>query len=318
MAHRVATLVLPHVNPFELSVSCEVFGLERPELGVEWYEHAVCTPEGAPVPTGAGFALAAEHGLEAVDEADTIVVPGMPSPHDHLDRKVADALQRADRRGARLLSMCSGAFALAHAGVLDGRAATTHWMYAAELARRFPEVDVRPDVLYVDAGNVLTSAGTAAGIDLALYVVRGDHGAEVANAVARRMVVAPHRDGGQAQFVTQPVPETGDCGHLGATLDWMIEHLHEPLSVEAMAAHALLSPRTFARRFREITGATPHDWLTARRIQHAQRLLEATDLPVEQVADACGLGSAANLRLHFRRLVATSPTRYRATFRVDA
>jgi transcriptional regulator GlxA family with amidase domain len=239
----------------------------------------------------------------------------MPGGHSALDERARAALAGAGERGARLLSFCSGAFALAHAGLLDGRAATTHWMYAAELARQFPRVEVLPDVLYVDAGNVLTSAGTAAGIDLALYVVRGDFGAEIANAVARRMVVPPHRDGGQAQFVTQPVPESGEGGHLGATLDWMIAHLHEPLSIEAMANHALLSPRTFARRFREVTGATPHDWLTARRVQHAQRLLEVSDLPVDQVAETSGLGSAANLRLHFRRLLDTSPITYRRTFR---
>jgi AraC family transcriptional activator FtrA len=315
VAHRVATLVLPHVNAFELSVACEVFGLERPELDVEWYRHVVCTPDGAAVPVGGGFVLAAPSGLEAVDEADTVVVPGVPDVHGDVDPKVTDALARAQRRGARLVSFCSGAFALAHAGVLDGRAATTHWMYTAELARAFPQVEVRPDVLYVDAGDVLTSAGTAAGIDLALYLVRRDHGADVANAVARRMVVPPHRDGGQAQFVTRPVPEPDDCGHLGATLDWMVAHLHEPLTIVAMANHALLSPRTFARRFRAATGATPHDWLTARRVEHAQRLLEASELPIDQVAGACGLGSAANLRLHFRRLLGTSPTNYRRAFR---
>ncbi|MPY95645.1 MAG: helix-turn-helix domain-containing protein [Acidimicrobiia bacterium] len=318
MAHRVATLVLPRVNPFELAISCEVFGLERPELGVEWYEHVVCTSEGAPVLTNGGFTLQSDHGLEAVEEADTIVVPATPSLDTALSPKVLEALARADERGARLMSFCSGAFALAQAGVLSGRAATTHWVYAGELARRFPDVDVRPDVLYVDAGNVLTSAGTAAGIDLALYVVRRDHGADVANAVARRMVVPPHRDGGQAQFVTQPVPVTTEYGHLGATLDWMIAHLHEPLTIEAMANYAMLSPRTFARRFRDVTGATPHDWLIARRVQHAQRLLEASALSIDLVAQVSGLGSAANLRLHFRRLLGTSPTSYRRAFRGTA
>jgi transcriptional regulator GlxA family with amidase domain len=217
-----------------------------------------------------------------------------------------------------MVSYCSGAFALAAAGILDGRPATTHWMYAADLARRYPAVHVVPDVLYVDDGQVLTSAGTAAGIDLSLHIVRLDHGSDVANLVARRMVVPPHRDGGQAQYVDVPVAPVEDTVVLGPTLDWIVDHLAEPLTVEAMAAHAMVSPRTFARRFRAVTGTTPLQWLLLQRVAHARRLLETTGLPVERIADASGLGSAANLRTHFQRVVGTSPTTYRRTFAVTS
>ena len=211
--------------------------------------------------------------------------------------------------------MCSGAFVLAAAGLLDGRRATTHWMFADDLAERYPEVKVDPDVLYVDEGDVLTSAGTAAGIDLCLHVVRMDFGAEIANAVARRMVVPPHRDGGQAQFVDEPVPDGLGADLFGDTLTYMQEHLDEALPVDDLAARAAMSPRTFARRFRAATGTTPHKWLVRQRVLLAQRLLETTDLPVDRVAERCGFGSAAGLRDHFTRQVRTSPLAYRRTFR---
>jgi transcriptional regulator GlxA family with amidase domain len=226
-----------------------------------------------------------------------------------------DALRAAYDRGARLMSFCSGAFALAHAGLLDGRRATTHWMYAEKLAAQFPLVDVDAAVLYVDAGRILTSAGTAAGIDLCLHLVRLDHGAEVANAVARRMVVPPHRDGGQAQFVEAPMAAQIDGDDpFTATLDWAVEHLDQPLSVELLAQRAAMSPRTFARRFRASSGATPHQWLLKQRVVLAMRLLETTDQPVERIASRCGFGSAAVLRTHFQRHVGTSPAGYRRTF----
>jgi transcriptional regulator GlxA family with amidase domain len=212
------------------------------------------------------------------------------------------------------MSECSGAFALAHAGLLDGLRATTHWMYTDRLATRFPNIDVDPDVLYVDAGQILTSAGTAAGIDLCLHVVRLDHGVEVANAVARRMVVPPHRDGGQAQFVEAPVGAGDGTDPLAATLDWALAHLDEPLTVEDMARRALMSPRTFARRFRAVTGTTPLQWLLRQRILNAQRLLESTDLPVELIAQRSGFGSASVLRTHFKRMLDTSPLTYRRAF----
>jgi transcriptional regulator GlxA family with amidase domain len=232
---------------------------------------------------------------------------------------VVEALRAAHERGARLLSVCSGAFLLAEAGLLDGRRATTHWMYTDLLASRYPAIDVDPDVLYVDGGDgIYTSAGTAAGIDLCLHIVRLDHGAEVANAVARRMVVPAHRDGGQSQFVAAPVPADAGDDNLAPILDWAVAHLDEPLTVEDLARRALMSPRTFARRFRAATGTTPLQWLLRQRISHAQQLLEVTELPVELVATQCGFGSATALRIHFRRLTGTTPVLYRRTFRREA
>jgi AraC family transcriptional regulator, transcriptional activator FtrA len=314
--HRIAVLVADVASPFEFAVVCEVFGLERPEILDPWpYELVLCSVDGKPVETSMGFVLDGLRPLSAANDADTIVVPASPSdsrqsPADEM----ISTLQRAYRRGARLMSVCSGAFALAHAGLLDGRRATTHWMYTDRLAQRFPAVDVDPNVLYVDDGKILTSAGTAAGIDLCLHILRMDHGAEVANAVARRMVVPPHRDGGQAQFVRQSVMLESDNDPLAATLDWAVEHLDQPLTVELLARRAFMSPRTFARRFRAGTGTTPLQWLLRQRILHAQRLLETTDLPVEVIAEQCGFGSATVLRTHFRRIVDTSPLGYRRTF----
>jgi len=309
-------LVTDVASPFEFAVVCEVFGLERPEVLDPWpYELVLCSIDGKAVRTSMGFVLDRLRPLSAANNADTIVVPAsgpyaLQPPAD----EVVSTLRRAYRRGARLLSVCSGAFVLAHAGLLDGRRATTHWMYTDRLAHQFPAVNVDPNVLYVDDGQILTSAGTAAGIDLCLHIVRMDHGAEVANAVARRMVVPPHRDGGQAQFVPQSVMLESDNDPLAATLDWAVEHLDEPLTVELLARRALMSPRTFARRFRAGTGTTPLQWLLRQRILHAQRLLETTELPVEVIAERCGFGSATVLRTHFRRIVDTSPLGYRRTF----
>jgi transcriptional regulator GlxA family with amidase domain len=317
MAHTVAVTVGHGTNPFEFAVACEVFGLERRELGVEWYRFLVVAVDPPPVDVGA-FTLTTEHGLDALAAADTVIVPNAAHGAAEPSAPLVAALRAAYDRGARMVSFCSGAFALAAAGILDGRPATTHWMWVDELRARHPAIDVRPDVLYVDDGQVLTSAGTAAGIDLALHLVRLDHGAGVANMVARRMVVPPHRAGGQAQFVQAPVPAHDDAALLGPTLDWVADHLDEPLTVERMARHARTSTRTFARRFRAVTGTTPLRFLLHQRVRHAQRLLEATEMPVEAVARECGLGTAANLRLHFRRLVATTPTAYRATFRERA
>jgi AraC family transcriptional regulator, transcriptional activator FtrA len=314
--HTVAVAVGHGTNPFEFGVACEVFGLERPELGVEWYRFHVCAVDPPPVRVK-NFELCSEFGLGDLAAADTVIVPNAGTGDD-VDPALVDALQRAYERGARMVSYCSGAFALAAAGILDDRPATTHWMYAEKLAQRYPAVRVVPDVLYVDDGQVLTSAGTSAGIDLSLHIVRLDYGSEVANTVARRMVVPPHRDGGQAQYVDLPVPPVDDAIVLGPTLDWIVDHLGEPLTVEAMAAHAMVSPRTFARRFRAVTGTTPLQWLLHQRVRHARRLLETTDLPIERVAGACGLGSAANFRAHFQRVVGTTPTAYRRTFAVAA
>ena len=311
MAHRVVTLLAPGANPFEFAVSCEVFGLRRPELGVEWYDHRLAATV-RPLVVNGGWTLDTPHGLEAVEEADTVVVPACPLD---VPQVMLEPLRTAYERGTRLVSFCSGAFALAAAGVLDGRGATTHWMHADELARRYPRVRVDPGVLYVDEGQVLTSAGTAGGIDLALHIVRLDHGPRVANEVARRMVVAPHRDGGQAQFVLNPVPATEYGDALGPVMDWMFEHLDEPITVPDLARLAAISPRTFARRFRAATGTTPLRWLTHQRVTRAQDLLQATDLPVEVIATRVGLGTAANLRTHFRRETGESPASYRRRFR---
>jgi AraC family transcriptional activator FtrA len=310
--HTVAVAVGNGTNPFELAVACEVFGLDRPELGVDWYRFQVCAIDPPPVHVK-NFVLSTEFGLDDLAAADTVIVPNA-GKGDDIDPALIAALRRAYERGARMVSYCSGAFALAAAGILDGRPATTHWMYAEKLARRYPSVRVIPDVLYVDDGRVLTSAGTSAGIDLSLHIVRLDHGSEVANSVARRMVVPPHRDGGQAQYVDLPVPPVDDTIVLGPTLDWIVDHLAEPLTVESMAAHALVSPRTFARRFRAVTGTTPLQWLLLQRVRHARRLLETTDLGIDRIASESGLGSAANLRTHFQRVVGTTPTAYRRTF----
>jgi transcriptional regulator GlxA family with amidase domain len=319
--HTVAALVLDRFSMFELAVPCEVFGLDRSEIVAPrpWYDFKVCGASTTPLRSSLGFSLTTEHGLDDLVRADTVVVPAW-SGTAGMDAAVVSALREAHARGARMLSLCSGAFLLAEAGLLDGRRATTHWAHAEELAQQYPAVSVDPRVLYVDEGDVLTSAGTAAGIDLCLHVVRLDYGAEAANAVARRMVVPPHREGGQAQYVELPVADVScpDEDALGQVLAWMLEHLDEALSVEALARRAHMSPRNFARRFRAVAGTTPHQWLLAQRVLLAQRLLETTDSSVELIAGACGLGSAANLRFHFQRAVGTSPLSYRRTFRQTA
>jgi transcriptional regulator GlxA family with amidase domain len=312
----VAAIVNHGVSPFELSVACEVFGLDRSELVDPWYELRVCAavPPPVRVKTSHGLTLDTPYRLEDVEQAGTVVIPMWP-PADEPSDELLATLRRAHARGARILSFCSGAFLLARAGLLDGRRATTHWMYAGELADRYPQIDVEPDVLYVVDGNVMTSAGTAAAIDLCLHVVRADHGADVANAVARRMVVPPHRDGGQAQFIQAPVPTLAEVEDpFRLTLDWALEHLDEPLTVEVLARRAAMSPRTFARRFVAVTGTTPLQWLLRQRVLHAQRLLETTEESVEWVASRCGFGTAAGMRIHFQRFVGTSPMAYRRTF----
>lgn len=311
MTHTVTTLLTPGANPFEFSVSCEVFGIRRPETGVEWYEHRLATVT-RPLVVNGGWTIDSPHGLEALDDADTVVIPACPMEPP---QAAVDALRRAYERGARLVSFCSGAFALAAAGILDGRRATTHWMYVDELARRHPKVTFDPDVLYVDDGQVLTSAGTAAAIDLALHIVRIDHGPHVANQVARRMVVAPHRDGGQAQFVSTPVPDAPYRNGIRPLLEWLDEHLERPVTVEELARLVAMSPRTLARRFRDTTGTTPMRWLTARRIDRASQLLVTTDLPIEIIARQVGMGTAANLRQHFRVATGMSPAAYRRRYR---
>jgi AraC family transcriptional activator FtrA len=304
---------------FELGVAVEVFALPRPELGIaDWYTFDVCSADPPPLRATGGFTLAGARVIDDLVGAGTVIVPGWRDALEDPPDVVLDAVRRAHRAGARLLSICSGVFVLAAAGVLDGRRATTHWRYSGLLARRFPGVQVEEDVLYVDEGDVLTSAGSAAGIDLCLHVVRRDFGAEVANAVARRLVVPPHRDGGQAQYLPEPVRPEGVGAPLADVLDWVREHLDRPLPVSDLARRVHMSPRTFARRFRAEVGSSPARWIHRQRVVAAQRLLETTDLPLDGVAAAVGLGSAANLRHHFRAVVATTPSAYRNRFRVSA
>jgi AraC family transcriptional regulator, transcriptional activator FtrA len=316
--HLVATLVGEGVAEFEMAVACEIFGYDRSEQagGRPWYRH-VLAAAGPDVRTMHGMRVDPEPGLAALRKADTIVVCPWKDTRVTVPDAVLDALRAAHRRGARILSFCSGAFVLAATGLLDGRRATTHWAYVDEFAQRFPEVKLDPGVLYVDEGDILTAAGTAAGIDLCLHVVRLDYGAETANAVARRLVMPPHRDGGQAQYIHQPVPACTD-DPIGRVLDWALERLDEPLSVDVLAERAAMTPRTFARRFGQATGTTPHQWLLTNRVLLAQRLLETTDDPVELIARACGFGTAAALRVHFQRVTDTAPLAYRRCFRSEA
>jgi transcriptional regulator GlxA family with amidase domain len=312
--HEVAVLALDRVVAFDLSIPAQVFGHvdERAR-----YRLTVCGEQPGPVRTSTDFAILAEHGLEAVARADTIVIPGIEDDGVPPGAATLDALRAADARGARLVSICTGAFVLAAAGILDGRRVTTHWRHSADLRHRFPAVEVDDNVLYLEDDRVLTSAGVAAGIDLCLHLVARDHGAAAANRIARRMVVAPHRGGGQAQFVERALPERTDDG-LGATRTWMLARLERPLTVAEMARHAVRSERSFARHFRAETGSTPLRWLHEQRILHARRLLEETDMPVEDVATSSGFGTATNLREHFRRATHTTPTAYRRAFRAPA
>jgi transcriptional regulator GlxA family with amidase domain len=304
----VVALALPEVVAFDLSIAAQVFG-HRDER--ERYSFTVCAERPGPVPSTTGFSVNAPAGLDALAAADTVIVPGYyplgdPSP------AARHALQAAAARGARIASICIGAFALASTGLLDGLAATTHWQEADHFRARFPAVRLNPDVLYVDEGPVLTSAGLSAGIDLCLYLVNRDYGAGAAADVARRMVVAVHRPGGQAQYARRPLPEDGG---LGPTLDWAVAELHRPLTVGTLARHAGLPTRTFARQFRQQFGLTPMRWLAGQRLLEARRLLEVTDLSVDEVAERCGLGSAATLRAHLARESALTPTAYRQAHR---
>jgi transcriptional regulator GlxA family with amidase domain len=314
MLRTVAAVVSDGLAPFEFGVVCEVFGLDRTDGGVPRFDFRVCGPvAGEPVRTSVGAGLVPDHGLDDADDADLLVVPAIRIG-THYPEAVLDTVRRASARGATLLSVCSGVFVLAAAGVIEGRRVTTHWMHAAELQRRHPSLDIDPDVLFVDDGDVITSAGTAAGIDACLHLVRRELGSRVANVIARRMVVPPQRDGGQRQFVQKPVPAAEEDS-FAELLDWMTEHLDEPLTVRDLARRAHTSERTFARTFVAQTGTTPLAWLTAQRVAHAQTLLEETRLDLEEVARRCGFGSAALLRHHFRRAVGVTPTEFRTTFR---
>jgi transcriptional regulator GlxA family with amidase domain len=322
MIRNVAAVVLDRVPVFELGVVCEIFGVDRSDEGLPGYDFAVVAADPAPLRTESGFTIDTPFGLDRLAEADLIAVPAIASGRAQersgeparLPEALLAELRAAVARGAWVLSVCTGAFVLGEAGLLDGRRCTTHWRYSADLARRYPAARVDPAVLYVDAQPVITSAGTAAGIDACLHLVRREHGSRVANLIARRMVVPPHRDGGQAQFISRPVATAGDHA-LSTLLRWMEANLGEPLTVGRLADRAHMSARTFARRFTAETGTTPQRWLTAQRILRAQELLEETDETVDAIAGEVGFGSAMVLRHHFRTWRGTSPSAYRRVFR---
>jgi len=312
--HDVAIVVYDGFTPFELGVACEVFGDDRwVPAGDPWYRLFICGDTSAPVTADGGFQILVPHGLDRLAGVDTVIVAPTYRPGD-VPESVFEALRQAHARGCRILSLCGGAFVLAEAGLLDGRRAATHWAECDELARRYPSLSVDPGVLFVDEGDILTGAGSAASIDLCLHIVRQDYGSEVATQLARQLVVPPQRDGGQAQFIAQPLPALDSSNLFADTVAWLQEHLDEPVTVEDLAVRSAMSPRTFARRFVATTGTTPYQWLLRQRVQLAQRLLETSDLSIEIVAEKSGFGTASNLRKHFGQMVHTSPQAYRHTF----
>ncbi|MFJ7159718.1 GlxA family transcriptional regulator [Streptomyces sp. NPDC101118] len=320
MAHRVVVLALDGLLPFELGIPHRIFGRAKDAAGRPLYEILTCGLAPGAVRTDADFAVAVEHGPDLLATADTVVVPasyelGPVFEEGRLTPELAAALARI-RPGTRLVSICTGGYVLAAAGHLDGRRATTHWASAEHFQRLFPAVRVDADVLYVEDGPVLTSAGVAAGIDLCLHIVRRDHGSAVANEVARRTVVPPHRDGGQAQFIDRPVPAAGAASTTAAR-GWALERLNEPLRLSDMARREAVSVRTFTRRFREESGLSPGQWLAGQRVARARHLLESTDLPVERVAHEAGFGTAQSMRKHLQAALGVTPTAYRRTFRAE-
>jgi transcriptional regulator GlxA family with amidase domain len=315
--HIVAVVAFDRISPFHLSVPCVVFGEDRRGGGVPAFDFRVCAAETGALATTAGFSIAVTHGLEALADAHTIIVPSWRDPDETPPAALLDALRAAHARGALLVGLCLGAFVLAAAGILDGRPASTHWAWADDFACRYPRVRLDPDVLYVDDGDVLTSAGTAAGLDCCLHVLRKICGTRAANHVARRLVVSPHRQGGQAQYVQQPMPPNPRGDRLSGLLDWVSGNLAAPHTLDTLAARALMSRRTFTRRFRLATGTTVGAWLLAQRLARAQQLLESTEESVEAIATNAGFGSAASLRQHFADAFRTSPSAWRREFRGD-
>ena len=309
----VAALVYDGFCMFEFACAAEVFGLPRPELGANWYRFETCSVGGRPVRGQFGLKVVPDGSLDRLVTADTIIIPGWSGVDVPVPAAIIRALRVAHARGARLLSICSGSFVLAAAGLLDGKTATTHWRYADALRQGYPRINVDPDVLYVDEGQVLTSAGSAAGLDLCLHLVRRDHGSDTANNVARRLVIPPHRDGGQAQFVRHPVQKR-ERNSLSPLMDFMRSQIDQTFTLAELARKAAMSERTFIRRFKQATGTTPADWLTSARVERARELLENSSHSIDAIAEQTGLGTAATLRHHFRRRLGTSPTAYRSRF----
>lgn len=310
----VAVIVQDGFSPFEFGVACEAFGLDRTDDDIPNFDFRVCAVEPGLVPSNVGFAITVEHGLDAAADADIVIVTPLPRDRwNSIDLRVARVVRDAAARDAWVLSECSGAFVLAAAGILSGGRATTHWKYVSILQRMYPDIEVDPDALYVQRGKIVTSAGTAAGLDACLHVLRQELGAEKTNRIARRMVVSPQRDGGQAQFIENPLPVAASQS-LAPVIEWMAANLARDLTVDQLAARAHLSPRTFARRFRAELGTTPAAWLARQRVLEAQRMLEATDAGIDQIAAECGFGTAAVMRQSFARLLGTTPSAYRARF----
>jgi transcriptional regulator GlxA family with amidase domain len=314
--HRIAVLAVEPVVGLDLGTPAQVFGAARAKDRTRLYTVDTCTAGGQPIRSTGGYRVLPDHGLELLEQADTVIVPGVhaltPDFDGTVDPAVTAALRAAHARGTRIMSICTGAFVLAAAGLLDGRRATTHWAHARLFRRLHPDVELDPDVLFIDDG-VLTSAGVAAGIDLCLHVIRTDHGSEVANGAARRCVVPPWRDGGQAQYIERPVPRATESG-TATTREWARQRLDQPVTLRDLADHARMSVRTFTRHFRAETGLSPAQWLLQQRTDQARLLLETTDLGVDQVARRCGFGTAAALRQHFHHRVGVAPTAYRRTF----
>ncbi|MEQ4617831.1 MAG: helix-turn-helix domain-containing protein [Corticimicrobacter sp.] len=309
----VAVLAFDRISPFHLSVPCLVFGDEL--QGASRYDVRVCAAEPGLLRTSAGFDIVARYGLAMLEEADIIVVPSWRDPAERPPQRLLDALVAANRRGALLVGLCLGAYVLAEAGLLGGRRATTHWAFAADFSTRYPDVRLDPDVLYIEEENLMTSAGTAAGLDCCLHIVRQHHGSGLANWVARRMVVSPLRQGGQAQFIEQPLPATGQGLRLSDLLDWVRGHLEQVHTLDSLAQRACVSRRTLSRQIRQLTGMTVGQWLLRERLSRAQQLLEGTNMPVEKVAEAAGFGSTASMRLYFSRMCGLTPGAWRMMYR---
>lgn len=313
-APLVVVLAYDQLGLFEFGIATEIFGLPRPEVGPNWYRFAVAAAEPGDLRALGVRSLRVDGGLELLQQAHTIIVPSWRGPDAAAAPALLRALQQAKRRGARMVSICAGAFVLAQAGLLAGRRATTHWRHAAALAAQYPQVSVDPAVLYTDDGDILTSAGSAAGIDLCLHIVRRDFGPAIANQVARRLVMPAHRDGGQAQFIERPVPVPRESSRLGTLLEGVTRNLAGAHTVASMAADAGMSVRTFLRRFQATTGQSPGEWLAGARVARAKEMLERSAIPVEEIATLCGFGSSETLRHHFRRRLSLTPTRYRKLF----